>query len=371
MNFLRMFLLVVPVVMPAWTQTKPAEANAVPAPTKTIQGRDYFLLRNEALQLTPDKVQQLLTKGQAGDIHAQIVLAMAYQLGSGVPMDASEALKWYHRAFDQGSSIAANQIGVYFDPFEHFAHRKGDDPDEALKWYRMAAEHNDAVGQFNVGALLQQLHREPEAKDWYVKAVESDSWVGAGDLLMLFKRGKAISGQDKKENRRQGLALFQQLAAQEKPGAEFEMGLIYQEGWFDVHRDYPTALSWFTKAAEQGMPRAEYFTGVYNFAGKDVPRNQPEGVKWLLKAADDLEPEAQLRLAFMYENGDGVQKDVISAYMWYMLAAESSAPGTKFPKNARETAHWIRLHHHYSDAEIQEGQRRLHDWKVGHGLEQP
>lgn len=357
--------------MPAWTQTKPAEADRVPAPTKTIQSRDYFLLRNEAMQLTPDKAQQLLTKAQAGDIHTEIVLGMAYQLGSGVPMDATEALKWYHRAFDQGSSIAATQIGVYYDPFEHFAGSKGHDPDEALKWYRLAAEHNDAVGQFNVGALLVQLHREPEAKDWYVKAVESGSWIGAGDLLMLFKNGKAIPGQDKKENRRQGLALLQQLAAQGKPGAEFAMGLIYQEGWFDVPHNYSTALSWFTKAAEQGMPTAEYFAGVYNFAGKDVPKNQPEGVKWLLKAGDEQEPEAQLKLAFMYEDGDGVPKDAISAYMWYMLAAEGGAPGTKFPKNARETMDWVHLHHHYTDAEIQEGQKRLHDWKVEHGLEQP
>ena len=371
MKILRMTcLLLALLAVPAFSQTKPTEANASSAPAKAIQSRDYFSLRNQAMELKPAEVPQLLTRAQAGDMHAQIVLGMAYQLGSGVPRDAAEALKWYHTASDQGSSIAANQIAVYYDPFEGFAGRKGQDANEALKWYRTAADRNDAVGQYDEGALLAELHREPEAKDWYVGAIEKGYWEATTDLVALYDSGKIIPDKSKDENRKEGVALFQRLANDGNGAAEYALARIYGEGWLGVHRDRQTAFSWYQKAAAQGIPKAEYMVGFYHFEGHGgLPKNEAEGAKWFLNAANDQDADAQLAVAFLYEKGIQVPKDEITALMWYMLAFEGGAQGTQIPRNARETFDWIRLRHHFSDAETQEAQKRLHQWKVEHGLE--
>jgi TPR repeat protein len=60
--------------------------------------------------------------------------------GQGVAKDPVEAVKWYHKAAEQGDADAQFNLGVCFDNGEGVAK----DPVEAVKWYRMAAEQGDA-----------------------------------------------------------------------------------------------------------------------------------------------------------------------------------------------------------------------------------
>ena len=64
-----------------------------------------------------------------------------YQKGKGVPQDDAEAVKWYHKAAEQGDADAQNNLGVMY------RNGKGvpQDDAEAVKWYRKAAEQGHAV----------------------------------------------------------------------------------------------------------------------------------------------------------------------------------------------------------------------------------
>ena len=61
-----------------------------------LRQKDYTAFRIEANQLTAEQLSALRAQGRAGDLRAQIILGMAYQLGCpGSTLDLAEALKWY------------------------------------------------------------------------------------------------------------------------------------------------------------------------------------------------------------------------------------------------------------------------------------
>jgi TPR repeat protein len=346
------------------------QSQKLPQP-HVVQQEDYIALRIASNKLTTKEVDSLRAQATAGAIQPELLLGMAYQMGSpAVPEDSEEAEKWYRMAANQGSSIGANQAAVLYDPFEG----SGRDPEEALKWYRRAAERgDDAVAQFNVCALLRQLKRDYEAADWCRKSAENGAPGAAGMLASLYDDGKVLAGKSKHENWKEGLAYLQRLAGEGNAGAQFAMGKLLFYGWLGSPRDPKAAVEWFRKAAEQRMAVAELLMGELYLYGRSVPKDNGEAVKWYLKAADQEEPNAQLRLALIYDKGvDGVPPDAAAAYLWYSLAEWFGAPGTKVPKNAIEAGSWIRLRHPYTDAEFEEGEKRLRAWKMEHGrMEEP
>jgi hypothetical protein len=357
-----------------WTQTSASSGpTTVPQTANVIHTKDYTEIRIRANQLTAQELPELRNKAQAGDLQTAVLLGMAYQIGCpGAARDPQESLRWYHLAADKRSSIAETQVAVSFDPEEGFAGLRGNNPEEALKWYRKAAEGgDDAVALFNMGAILYQTKRYSEAVDWYHKALESGEYGAALPLADLYSDGKALAGKNKDENRKEGLKYFQRLANEGNAGAQFVIAEAYQEGTFGLHRDPKQAFPWFLKSAEKQMPEAEDVVAIYYLSGfKDaVAKDIAEGVKWLQKAADADNADAQLRLALRFESGNGIATDFSAAYMWYELAKEGGAPEAQTPKRAIDAGSWIRLRHRFTDAEFQEGKKRLHAWKLAHGLE--
>ena len=96
--------------------------------------------------------------------------------------------------------------------------------------------------------------------------------------------------------------------------AQFVLGFAYSEGQ-KVEQDDIQSESWFRKAADQGMPLAQYFLGNLYHSQK----RYNEAFKWDLAAAEQGLVDAQLNLAFAYQNGQGVRQDFIAAVMWFAV----------------------------------------------------
>jgi TPR repeat protein len=76
-------------------------------------------------------------------------------------------------------------------------------------------------------------------------------------------------------------------------------------------------------------------------AGNGVPQNYPEALKWFRKAADEGDAMAQAALGLMYHNGQGVPQDHAEALKWYHLAADQGfalAQNTLSVMYAKQTA---------------------------------
>lgn len=80
------------------------------------------------------------------------------------------------------------------------------------------------------------------------------------------------------------------------------------------------ALTWYRKAAKQGVAVAQYRLAVLHDNGWGIARNDAEAVRWYRKAAAQGHALAQHDLAFMYAAGTGVPQDYVRAYMWLKIA---------------------------------------------------
>lgn len=112
------------------------------------------------------------------------------------------------------------------------------------------------------------------------------------------------------------------LAEQGNASAQYNMGVIYDEG-YGVERDYGKALDWYRKAAEQGFAKAEHNLGILYQEGHGTEADPAEAARWFQRAAEDGEPAAQNNLAVMYVRGQGVPQDLGKAAQWAARAAKA------------------------------------------------
>lgn len=124
----------------------------------------------------------------------------------------------------------------------------------------------------------------------------------------------------------------------------------FDEGVKAYYRgDFATALPIFRKLADQGNALAQFNLGLMYDDGKGVAQDYKEAVKWYRKAADQGHAKAQSNLGTTYANGYGVTQDFVQAHMWWNIAA---AQGYEHSRENRDT-----LAKRMTAAQIAEAQR--------------
>ena len=113
-----------------------------------------------------------------------------YALGQGVSQDASEAVRWYRLAADQGNAFAQFRLGDRYVNGQGV----GQDDAEAVRWYRLAADQGHALAQGNLGFMYANGRGVPQDD------VEAHMWVNlaaagsfGGDRESLIKAGAAFA----------------------------------------------------------------------------------------------------------------------------------------------------------------------------------
>ena len=84
-----------------------------------------------------------------------------------------------------------------------------------------------------------------------------------------------------------------------------------------------------TKAA-QGEAEAAFYLGSEYFYGENRTQNYTLAAYWFLKAAEKGIPEAQFNYASCLESGRGVKRDLQEAFAWYEKAARSGFEPASF-----------------------------------------
>jgi Sel1 repeat-containing protein len=113
-------------------------------------------------------VDPVTTSAEKGDAAAQLQLGKRYYEGTSRehPPDFEEALKWFHRAADQGNAEAQARIGMMY----HFGKGVPRDDAEAARWYLLAANGGYAWAQLQLFNMYQEgrgVPRDPhEARKW-------------------------------------------------------------------------------------------------------------------------------------------------------------------------------------------------------------
>lgn len=118
-------------------------------------------------------------------------LAWACLYGKGVALDEVEALLWYQKGAELGSSRCMTMLGVMS---ENGQGKLPKNDSEAANWYKKGAEAGDELGMTYFGdALLNGqggLSQSPtEAIKWFQKAAEAGDAAGATRLGSSFENG--------------------------------------------------------------------------------------------------------------------------------------------------------------------------------------
>ena len=177
--------------------------------------------------------------------------------------------------------------------------------EEAEEWLKkgMAFYHNmqyeDAFECFERGIQLNPNH--PELQLWL------------GNLL--------TNGEGVRQDYVQAATWWRKAAEQGLPKAQNNLACAYEFGQ-GVIQDYTQAAFWLRKAAEQGFAAAQYSLGFLYRDGQGVMQNYVEAALWWRKAAEWGLAEARYNLGCAYESGQGVPQDYAQAAEWYRKAAE-------------------------------------------------
>lgn len=123
-----------------------------------------------------------------------------------------------------------------------------------------------------------------------------------------------------KEDYATAIAKFTTAAEQGDALAQFNIGIMYDEG-LGVTQDYAQAVRWYQLAADQNFIDAQYNLAVMYDEGLGVTQDYAKAAHWYKLAAEQGDVDAQFNLGVMYDVGEGVVQNDIQAHMWFNLAA--------------------------------------------------
>lgn len=90
--------------------------------------------------------------------------------------------------------------------------------------------------------------------------------------------------------------------------------------------DYPEAVKWLRKSAEQGYAPAMCDLGICYENGEGLKQDFKEAARWVRMSAERGWPMGQYQMAFYYYHGAGVPKDMKKADEWNRKAMEQGYP---------------------------------------------
>ena len=153
-----------------------------------------------------------------------------------------EAFDIYLEGANKGSGDCANLVGCYYDK-EYKKVPMDRDLDEAMKWFLKAAELGSSYGMRNVGVLYEYKKNPKEAEIWYKKAVEKGNGLACVDLAQVYI----------KEHHDYKTAIEYYMLGVERGNLNsiYDLAKIYEEGNY-VLIDYKKSEEYYQLAIKNG-----------------------------------------------------------------------------------------------------------------------
>lgn len=174
------------------------------------------------------------------------------------------------------------------------------------------------LAKMDVDSLYVMAKRLFDAKQYaqslpYVKAgIEREDAQAQNLYGVMLQHGLGVQ-----KDSISALSYYQKAANKGLPKAQTNLGLVYAG-----QKRYAEACEWYRLAAEQGYGFAQGLLGSCYMQGLGVPQNYTEALKWLVPAAEQDIDGAQAALGLCYFTGNGVEKDMAKAEYWFKKAAE-------------------------------------------------
>ncbi|MGN0679545.1 MAG: hypothetical protein ACI4JS_07780 [Oscillospiraceae bacterium] len=313
---------------------------------------DYFY-DNDITGIDEELCYNLNSKlANDGYSDAQYNMSDIYRKGIFVPVDYEKSIEWAKIAADNGSILAACDMGHHYFIESNYA--------EAIKYWEIASPHN-ILAQTNLGMLLLEniadLKNVPKGIALLTDAANHNFPKAQHELGLCYVNGDGVPKDIQK-----AFSLFEAAANQDYMDSYAVMGYLYSDG-VQCPKNPQKAIEYLTKAAEAGRLDACSKLGMIYYLGELVPANLDRAVYYTkltladanycgyyeskfflgvlytdqkkysdafncyLDAARHEHPNAQYELSRCYFDGMGVDRDYKESKYWLQKAIENGVPG--------------------------------------------
>ena len=262
---------------------------------------------------TPAELQLIAHEAQDGSDGAQLLYGLAYLEGRyGLKPDAAKGVHWLRRSARTGNPYAQLMLGdCYID-----GTGVAKDPQQAARWWRKAALGGNPQAQYLIGkACLEGTGTDKDptcATDWLTKSAEQGNKDAQYLLGKMYKEGYVVP--------------LDNVVAQDWLSRAAEQGHSDAINLLAVIKDmldlttgvYQQSADVLIDKARQGDPQAEYELGLrYESGAWDVEQDNEQALKWITMAANAGNGIAMKTLADIYQHGDlGLRADPVKAAEW-------------------------------------------------------
>lgn len=292
--------------------------------------RDALLA--ESVKLIKRLATQGVGLGKPAYADAQFFLANCLGNGSlGLSVDHEKAYNLYVQASKQNHSSATYRTAVC----NEVGAGTRRDHARAVLFYRKASALGDTAGMYKLGmillnGLLGQGKNQKEAFAWLKRAAaqaDEDNPHALHELGLLYEKSPTSSSNGIVNfDPAQARELFTQAAQFGYPPSQFKLGSCYEYGSLTCPVDPRRSIAWYTRAAERGDAESELALSGWYLTGSEgvLKQSDSEAYLWARRAANKGLPKAEYAVGYYCEVGIGVKGDSEEAKRWYMRAAGES-----------------------------------------------
>ncbi len=249
----------------------------------------FGLAMSWAEGVTSEQFDSYLLQAEAGDADAQALvgssLVWASDWGLGIEENISKGIRWLTEAANQGQLDAQISLASIFDQGK----KVDRDRKEALKWAHKAAENGDDQLQYQVGLLLAAGDEGIEQdKDAALFWLHQSALQGNAEARTLINRLYA-SGWKPPSSIEQPERWLHEAAGVGNLDAAFSLAMIYFRG--DVfQKDHVKSRDLLLSAARSGHARSQANLALFYFDGELFPQDFVMAYKWanIASVSDDL-----------------------------------------------------------------------------------
>ncbi|KAL1919495.1 uncharacterized protein VTP21DRAFT_2188 [Calcarisporiella thermophila] len=269
---------------------------------------------------------KLLKSLAARNADAKFLLAECYATGAGVsrPMP-KEAFSLYVQAAKQGHPSATYEAARCYE----YGRGTRREPAKAYTFYLKAANaaHPGAMFRLALAELRSELGRAEDVRNgvkWMCRAVDCATPDFPHALYEWAKMHEAGYGDIVFQDEEYALSLYLRAADElgHAPSA-YRLGGCYERGELGVPVDPARSVYYYGCAAEQGHRDACLaLTSWYLVGCECLPQSDVDAYAWALRAAEKGLPRAEYSVGYFLSLGIGVEKDETAALEWYQKAAK-------------------------------------------------
>ncbi|CAO3646978.1 unnamed protein product [Cunninghamella blakesleeana] len=202
------------------------------------------------------------------------------------------------------------------------------DKGKAVQYYRKAAalNHPGAMYRMGLAQMKGELGLSVNVRDghkWLKRSAEASTFEyphALHELAQLHERG---AGSVVFTDHDYAVRLYQEASDLGYAPSCFRLGECYEFGRLGCTVDPRLSMHYYGLAAEQGHPHACFaLTAWYLVGCPDIMEpSEQQAFMWALKAAEMGLPKAEYAVGYFYEVGIGIEKNEANAYYYYQKAA--------------------------------------------------